>query len=279
MAANYWASSQRHHWLFTRSELDETHRDDLRLCTPDELRYLKIYFYGLILRLGKRLNLRQQPIATATTYFSRFYTRAQYVETNPYLVLTTCLYLACKTEESPVHIRTVVAEARHIFPEHVPSDTTKLAECEFYLIEELGSDLVTFHPYTTVIRLQEVLKIAQNDLETIWTTINDTYSTDLILLHPPHIIAMTATYITLILPPIPSHNSVSQAVFTMEREVEKGTARDIDSLMDFLAKSNIDMEAVADCTQEIMSLYEVWQGFRERSCKEVVQRMLKAAVV
>ena len=38
--------------------------------------------------------------------------RASIRETNPYLVVATCLYIACKMEECPNHIRTVVTEAR-----------------------------------------------------------------------------------------------------------------------------------------------------------------------
>lgn len=33
--------------------------------------------------------------------------------TNPALVLATALYLSCKMEECPQHIRMVLAEARH----------------------------------------------------------------------------------------------------------------------------------------------------------------------
>lgn len=36
--------------------------------------------------------------------------------TNPYLVLTTAFYLACKTEECPQHIKFVVSEARGLWP-------------------------------------------------------------------------------------------------------------------------------------------------------------------
>jgi cyclin-C len=38
--------------------------------------------------------------------------RASIRETNPYLVVATCLYIACKMEECPNHIRTVVQEAK-----------------------------------------------------------------------------------------------------------------------------------------------------------------------
>ena len=68
---------------------------------------------------------RQQAIATACVYVSRFYSKSRLLnvwrltlraairETNPYLVVATCLYIACKMEECPSHIRTVVNEAKN----------------------------------------------------------------------------------------------------------------------------------------------------------------------
>lgn len=67
-------------------------------------------------RLGKRLGVRQQALATAQTYLKRFYCKVEIRRTNPYLVLTTAVYLACKMEECPHHIRMVVQEARSLWP-------------------------------------------------------------------------------------------------------------------------------------------------------------------
>jgi cyclin C len=59
--------------------------------------------------------LRQVPIATATIYFKRFYIKNAYCETNPYLVLAACLLVAAKVEETPVHIKSIVSEAKAVF--------------------------------------------------------------------------------------------------------------------------------------------------------------------
>lgn len=67
-------------------------------------------------RLGKRLGIRQQAMATAQVYVKRFYTKVEIRRTNPFLVITTALYLACKMEESPQHIRLVNQEARGLWP-------------------------------------------------------------------------------------------------------------------------------------------------------------------
>ena len=68
------------------------------------------------MKIGRRLNIRQQAIATAQIYIRRFYTKVEIRRTNPYLVVATALYLACKMEECPQHIRIVVSEARNTWP-------------------------------------------------------------------------------------------------------------------------------------------------------------------
>lgn len=123
MAANYWASTQRRHWLFTReklAEIREIFREGDKVAhsqfpLPDQ-RLLNIYFSQQLIKLGKRMSTRQQALATAQVYIKRFYTKNEIRHTNPYLVLTTAFYLACKMEECPQHIRFVVGEARSLWP-------------------------------------------------------------------------------------------------------------------------------------------------------------------
>ena len=66
----------------------------------------------VISKLGKKLQLRQRVIATAIVFFRRFYLKNSYCETDPFLVIAACCYVAAKAEESPLHIKNVVAEAR-----------------------------------------------------------------------------------------------------------------------------------------------------------------------
>ena len=54
-------------------------------------------------------------IATATVFFRRFYVKNSYCETDPFIVIAACCYVAAKAEESPVHIKNVVSEARMLF--------------------------------------------------------------------------------------------------------------------------------------------------------------------
>lgn len=122
-------------------------------------------------------------IATAIVFFRRFYIKNAYCETDPFVVIAACCYVAGKAEESPVHIKNVVAEARLFFSraslsllssvvrstrlngvhtwgaeqpygvKSFPSDNSKLAEMEFYLVADLECDLTVFHPYRTLTAL------------------------------------------------------------------------------------------------------------------------------
>ena len=69
----------------------------------------------VIQKLCKRLGLRQQVIATAIVFFRRFYLRNSYCDTDASLVAAACCYVAAKAEETPVHVKSAVAEARVVF--------------------------------------------------------------------------------------------------------------------------------------------------------------------
>jgi cyclin-C len=74
----------------------------------------------VISKLGKKLQLRQRVIATATVFFRRFYLKNSYCETDPFIVIAACCYVAAKAEESPVHIKNVISEARSVFGSEPP---------------------------------------------------------------------------------------------------------------------------------------------------------------
>lgn len=227
MSADYWKSSQRNQWQLTRFSLLEARRKVLLLERKmiqnglikdyPNIIYdynMRIYLHNLLIKLGRRLNIRQLALATAEIYLTRFLTRVSIKEINVYLLITTCLYVACKIEECPQHIRLIISEARNIWPEYIPHDVTKLAEFEFYLIEEMDSYLLLHHPYKSLIQIRDFLKnnyanygfkLTEEELQNAWSLINDSYITDVHLLLPPHTIAIAAIYITIVLKKNLSH--------------------------------------------------------------------------
>ncbi|KAI9883105.1 MAG: hypothetical protein M1823_005127 [Watsoniomyces obsoletus] len=281
MAANYWASSQYRHWLFSKPQLVEirttleNHERPLVQQYPlPELRLLSLFFREQINKLGRRLQLRQQAQATAQIYVRRFYSKVEIRRTNPYLVLTTALYLAGKMEECPQHIRVFLNEARNAWPDFIPTDSSRIGECEFSLISEMNSQLIVHHPYRTLSEVQKSLGLSSDDMGLAWQVINDHYLTDLPLLYAPHIIAIAAIFLTVALKPSPSSSNTTVPRIRTGQVSTHPTA--LQRWTTWVAESEVDLDGVVDCTQEMLSLYEIWEQYHERICREQIARFVRS---
>ncbi|KAJ3513896.1 hypothetical protein NLJ89_g2692 [Agrocybe chaxingu] len=317
MAADFWQSSSYRRWIVDRVTLAHARDEDLLYVDhPEYLDFLAIHFANLITKLGKRLQFRQRVIATATAFFRRFYLKDSYCETDPFTVITACCYLAAKAEESPVHIKAVVAESRAVFSHEncrvkiFLLDPAKVAETEFYLVDDLEGDLVVFHPYRTLLSLcketvshtssnpeekgiyemenkDEIygdsrLELTPAALQTAWSIINDAYRSQLCLLHPPHLIAIAALYLTFILHPAARPAATQKSDQDPAKDVgpeepaearqpprssrqagdghcQPGFLKDDQDPVAFLAHLNVSLPAVASIAQEIISFFELWR--------------------
>lgn len=317
MATDFWASSHYKRWIVDRATLKESRSDDLQYVDdPEYLDFFAIFFANVITKLGKKLNFRQRVIATAIVFFRRFYIKNSYCETDPFIVIAACCYVAGKAEESPVHIKNMVAEARLFFSQqpygvkYFPSDNSKLAEMEFYLVADLECDLTVFHPYRTLLSICK--KESSNDLQTeagevgvgvddgprywgsgdgqlelpddafqlAWSIINDTYRSDLCLLYPPHLLAITALYLAVVLHgptrellQQQSHSVEATPVHSSPRRSSRQSSstslghakKPSQDFVAFFAELNISMPLVATIAQEIISLYTLWERYLEDS--------------
>jgi cyclin C len=353
MAANYWVSTQRKYWTVAPEKLLEL-RDDLEKQNakvleqwpyPDR-RLMFIFLRDKILQLGKRLQFRQQCVATAMVYLHRYFLSTPMQNVNLYLLVATAFYLASKTEESPHHIRLVAAEARQAWPEFVPGDVSRLGEMEFCLISEMRSQLIVWHPYRSLIALKENqdLKLSNDELGLAWSIINDSYMTDLPLTCPPHITAVIAMFLAVMFLPsakatgsvraLPhdtlanpdsthfsslggggrhtlsgtfnnvlgnlqmSNQMAAQSNANMNGKASAANQNQTDPLQQqpldketaltlmkenekmantikFLVDSGIDIKQMIEGTQEMISLYDIWEQYNEKSVKDVVARCLK----
>ena len=170
------------------------------------------------------------------------------------------------------------------------SDVSKLGECEFYLISEMNSQLIVHHPYRSLQKLQSTLNMAQDDISLAWSIINDHYLTDLPLLFPPHVVAVTAIFLSLTLKPTQAGlqaaaGTAAVLARTSQSSTEASTSSTaigsspnikVQNLVRWLAEGEIDIAAAVDCSQEIISLYEVWEQYSEKACKEQIARYIKA---
>jgi cyclin C len=145
------------------------------------------------------------------------------------------------------------------------NDISKIGECEFTLISEMNSQLIIHHPYRSLAELQTQFQLTQEENALAWSIINDHYLTDLPLLHAPHVIAVNAAGMT----------NALQALGNA-RGGPQGAQNRVQKLVDWLAESTVDMEAVVECTQELISLYEVWESYTDKTCKDQIAKFVKA---
>lgn len=163
------------------------------------------------------------------------------------------------------------------------------------MISEMSSQLIVHHPYRSLTTLQVTFSLTQEESALAWSIINDHYMTDLPLLFAPHIIAIMSILLALVLLPnttgiqsasasagniaSAAHaalNSVGQAKPGNGEKPASGARTKVQKLANWLAESNIDIEAIVDCTQEIISFYEVQEAYNEKLSREQINRFVKA---
>ena len=113
--------------------------------------------------------------------------------------------------------------------------------------------------------------------------INDTYRSELCLVHPPHLIAIAAIYLTFILhpPTRPELSSTSEPdadlsteQTTPQRRRSSRQAHNATSAgqtppkkpqdpITFLSQLNVSLPLIATIVQEIISLYTLWDRYKE----------------
>uniref|UniRef100_A0A803LNK1 Cyclin-like domain-containing protein n=1 Tax=Chenopodium quinoa TaxID=63459 RepID=A0A803LNK1_CHEQI len=216
MAANFWTSTH-YQQLMHPEDVDVVQQLDRdRGITLDDFKLVKMHISNYITKMAQLVKVRQRVVATAITYMRRVYTRKSLTEFDPRLVALTSLYLAAKAEENPEDIR-------------YRFDIKDILEMEMKILEALNYYLVVFHPYRSL--TQFLQDAGMMDLmQFTWGIVNDTYKMDLILIHPPHLIALACIYIA----------SVS---------------KDKDSVAWF-EELRVDMNVVKNISMEILDFYD-----------------------
>ncbi|KAI8894381.1 g1/s-specific cyclin c [Globomyces pollinis-pini] len=259
MSADFWNSSKE--WLLSIHQLQQARSSTLKLITEQELVKLDIYYSSVIHHLARSIShrvntpVRQRAIASALVYFKRFYTKNPIESLDPLLVCATCLYLACKADECPVHIKSVVNEMKHLHgSSKFPYEANHIAEFEFYLLEDLNFFTVVYHPYRPLKQFLEHLKLDTNKNISQHSNfvINDIYRTDLCLMHPPYIIALTSLYVICAI----HRDEINQ-----------------ESIIEFFNTSQVDMQIIVECAQILFNLYADWGDYCETQVPAILSKL------
>jgi len=116
--------------------------------------------------------------------------------------------------------------------------------------------MIIHHPYRTLHQVSTLIGLSNPDVILAWTIINDTYASDIPLLYPPHIVALAAIHMAFFTP-------------TRLRSPLKPSANASSvKLVEWYAQSGVDMDAIAEATQDIISLYTVWNDYKGKDVKQ-----------
>lgn len=197
------------------------------------------------------------------------------------------------------------------FPDLLATDVARIGECEFFLISEMNSQLIIHQPYRTLSKLQSTFFLTQDEASLAWSIINDHYITDLPLLYAPHIIALTAMLLCLVfrpnsvagssaatnmaaataalaqaqaqigrampMPGVASGQTTPGGAAAAEKDKQQeARVGKIQRFAAFLAESEVNIEDMVDCTQELVSYYEVHEQYNERATRDQINRYVKA---
>ncbi|KAL9307488.1 Cyclin-T1-3 [Arabidopsis thaliana] len=192
-------------WYFSREEIERfspSRKDGIDLVKES---FLRSSYCTFLQRLGMKLHVSQVTISCAMVMCHRFYMRQSHAKNDWQTIATSSLFLACKAEDEPCQLSSVVVASYEIIYEWDPSASIRIhqTECyhEFKEIILSGESLLlstsAFHldielPYKPLAAALNRLN-AWPDLATAaWNFVHDWIRTTLCLQYKPHVIA-TAT--------------------------------------------------------------------------------------
>ncbi|KAL0417492.1 UNVERIFIED_CONTAM: Cyclin-C1-2 [Sesamum radiatum] len=249
MAANFWTSSHFKQ-LMDLEEVDVVHPlDKERGINLDDFKLIKSRIANYIARLAQNVKVRQRVVATAITYMRRVYARRSMTECDPRLVAPTSLYLAAKVEESTVQARHLVFYIKKLYSdEKYRFEVRDILEMEMKILEALNYYLVVFHPYQALPQLLQ--DAGMNDAMLVtWAIVNDTYKMDLILIYPPHLVALACIYIASV------------------QKNKENTA--------WFEELQVDMNVVKNMAMEILDFYDSHKLITDDSVNAAMNKLSK----
>ncbi|CAF2253091.1 unnamed protein product [Brassica napus] len=193
-------------WYFSKEEIERfspSRKDGIDLAKES---FLRSSYCTFIQRLGMKLHVSQVIIGCAMVMCHRFYMRQSHAKNNWQTIATSSLFLACKAEDEPCQLSSVVVASYEIIYEWDPSASIRIHQTEYYhefkefilAGERLLLDTSAFQlldvelPYKPLAAALNRVN-AWPDLATAsWNFVHDWLRTTLCLQYKPHVIA-TAT--------------------------------------------------------------------------------------
>lgn len=251
MAANFWTSSHSKKLLDVEDIAKVLPADRELGLTVEDTKILKNHCALNIKVLAQQAKVRQRVVATAIAYFRRIYVKKAYSEYDPRLVAPCCLYLAAKAEECTVQAKVLVFYMKKLWPA-VGFEIKDILEMEMKLLEALDCHLLIFHPYRPMVLYLKEAGLTQDLVQMCWSILNDSYRTDLCLMFPPHMIALSCIYLSCVL---------------KERDIRL-----------WFEELRIDMNMVRSITMELMDFYENYQTISNEKINMALAKILSPRI-
>ncbi|KAH8915386.1 cyclin-like protein [Atractiella rhizophila] len=252
-------------WVYSKDDLDSTPSREAGMPYAKE-NFLRQRSLLNINKLGHKLKERttalpQITISTAQIYFMRFYMRESLLTYKPEDMVPSCIFLACKTQESPRKLRDICETALVDIMKEETSETAldQLRRTILYhedvLLRVLCYDL---HPALPYIHLLDSLRhVSEYHLSSsreqqlrlsAFGFLNDTYTTVVHLLYPKDIIVAAVLYLTFELARVQMRKS-----WKAQCEVPANEEHRVDEAIDILLEmyKSLDDRTIVDFANSI----------------------------
>ncbi|CAD6196089.1 unnamed protein product [Caenorhabditis auriculariae] len=190
-------------WIWTSDEVKNAPSIRAGMSQKEETR-LRREGCKIVVEVGSTLRLKANPtMATASTYFHRFYMYHTFSDFPRELTALGCLFLAGKVEETPKKCRDICNSAVQRFPDifnSYASLTDEVMGIERVLLQTLKFDLQVDLPYEALLEYGKIFPGVSKEqmsetIQIAWTFINDSYYTTLCITVEAQLIAIALLHL------------------------------------------------------------------------------------
>uniref|UniRef100_A0A5S6R255 Cyclin-like domain-containing protein n=1 Tax=Trichuris muris TaxID=70415 RepID=A0A5S6R255_TRIMR len=188
--------------LFDKKELKNTpsFKDGIKGKEEAQLRRIGVDY---IRKIGDKMNLPYDMIASATVLFHHFYMYYSLKQFDMKVTAVTCIMVAGKAEETPKKLRDILRCSEECLgtPGYSEDWKEQVVALESVLLQTIKFDVFVVLPHPFVTKFAKELKGDKSEIEkllqTAWTFANDSLCTTLCLQWEPEIIAIAVLYLAM----------------------------------------------------------------------------------
>ncbi|KAL7752885.1 hypothetical protein RI367_001888 [Sorochytrium milnesiophthora] len=181
-------------WLFSRDEVNAYYAHPRR--PADNVVVLRDKAIHIIGKVAQALQIPQVTVSSACTFFHRFYIRRNFSNGKPVEIAATCLFIACKTEETlqkvekfSACVSNITAKGDATLAEQNHARWKRIIlEFEPIVCEALAFDLYVAHPHRLMLSYLDSVKADKSLRSVAYRLLCDSFRLPLCLRFQPHVI-------------------------------------------------------------------------------------------